>query len=267
MIDVAVLGLGAIGMKVAEAVGGGLIPGMRLAAVSAMNQEAARARLRSVLDTEVPVLSLVEAVRIGDLVVECLPPALFRSAAEPVLATGRSMVAVSVGALFENADLVDLARETGATIYVPSGAIAGLDAVRAAAEGAVDFVELTTRKPPGGFEQSAYLDEKGILLDALTEAAVLYEGSATEGVRLFPKNVNVVAALSLAGVGAETTRMKLVADPSVTRNRHTVNIRSEATEMTATIENLPDPNNPRTSMITALSVLATLRAMTAPIRF
>lgn len=267
MIDVTVLGLGAVGSTVARALGTGQIPGMRLCAASAANRDAAVEKLAAMTADPPPVLPLHDARMMGDLVVECLPPAMFRDTAEAILGAGRSMVAVSVGALLEHADLIELARNTGAYIHIPSGAIAGLDAVRAASESTVHSVELTTRKPPGGFEQSAYLDAKGINLATLTEPAVIYDGPAPEGVRLFPKNVNVVAALSLAGIGAERTRLCLIVDPSVTRNRHSVTLRSNSTDLTTTIENLPDPDNPRTSKITALSVIALLRGMAGPIRF
>lgn len=267
MINVTVLGFGAVGSIVTRTLGTGQVPGMRVVAVSAANRDAAVAKLAAMMTDPPPVLPLHEARSIGDLVVECLPPALFRDTAESILAAGRSMVAVSVGALLEHADLIELARSTGACIHIPSGAIAGLDAVRAAAESTVHSVELTTRKPPGGFEQSAYLDAKGINLATLTEATVIYDGPAPEGVCLFPKNVNVVAALSLAGIGAKRTRLCLIVDPSALRNSHSVTLRSDSSDLTTMIENLPDPENPRTSMITALSVIALLRGMAGPIRF
>jgi aspartate dehydrogenase len=267
MIDVSVLGLGAVGATVARAIGTGRIPGLRLVAASAANQSAAKEKLSAMMDAPPPVLTLQEARDIGDLVVECLPPALFRETAETVLGSGRAMVAVSVGALLEHSDLIELARTNGGTLHIPSGAIAGLDAVRAAAEGDVQSVELTTCKPPSGFQQSPYLDAKGIDLTALNGPTVIYEGTATEGVRLFPKNVNVVAALSLAGIGPERTRLRLLADPSVTRNSHSVTVHSDATHLSTTIENLPDPGNPRTSMITALSVVSLLRGIAGPLRF
>jgi aspartate dehydrogenase len=259
----AVAGLGAIGLAVARRIDKGDVPGMRLVAVSARDREGARAKLAGFAGTP-PVLTLTELAGVADVVVECVPAAHFREVAEPAVRQGRTLVPLSVGALLSHLDLVELARTSGGRIHVPSGAILGLDAVRAAAEGTIHSVRLVTRKPPGGLAGSPLLIERGLSLEGLSEPLMLFRGSAREAARGFPANLNVGAALSLAGIGPDRTEVEVWADPSVTRNTHTVMLKSDAADLTMTIENIPS-ENPRTGRITAQSVLAALRRLTAPL--
>ncbi|MBN7776247.1 aspartate dehydrogenase [Nitratireductor aquimarinus] len=265
-ISVTIAGLGAIGFAVARAIDEGRVPGARLAAVSASDLEGAKARL-SGFRTPPAILPLDEAVLQGDIVVECLPPALFREVAEPVLKAGRTVLAVSVGALLANDDLPQIAAQNGGTLLLPSGAVGALDAVRAACQGDVRDVLLTTEKPVSGFQQSDYLTGKGIQLSEIAERTCLFEGSAREGIAHFPKNVNVVAALALAGIGADRTRLSLWADPALSSNCHSVRVESAAAEVSFRISNLPDPANPRTSALTAHSVVAALCNHVSAMRF
>ena len=165
----------------------------------------------------------------------------------------------------DQADLIDLAAETGGRIVVRTGALIGLDAVRAAAEGEIHSVTMVTRKPPGGLAGAPYLAEHGIDLDGLDKPLKIFQGSAGEGARGFPAIVIIAAALSLAGIGPERTRLEIWADPTVTRNTHTIEVEAEAARFTMTIENVPSEENPRTGRITPLSVIATLRRLTAPL--
>ncbi len=149
---------------------------------------------------------------------------------------------------------------------MPSGALAGFDAVRAAAEGEVRAVRLITRKPAAALAGAPYLAERDIRLERLERPLKVFEGSAGEGARGFPANVNVAAALSLAGIGPDRTRLEIWADPGLDRNTHRIEVDAEAGRFTVTIENVPSPDNPRTGRITALSVIAALRGLVAPLR-
>ena len=149
-----------------------------------------------------------------DIVVECLPPDMFRKVATSVIEAGKIFMPLSVGQLLENWDLVERAKQTGARILVPTGALLGLDAVRAAAEGTIHSVKMVTRKPPNGLEGAPYLVERGISLKDLKAPKKIFDGSAREGARGFPANVNVAAALSLAGIGPDKTRLEIWADPT-----------------------------------------------------
>ena len=267
-LSVAIAGLGAIGLAVArrldEGQGGG-IAGLRLTAVSARDHGRAAARMAD-FAAPVPVLKLAELGACGaDVVVECAPAAHFREIAEPAIAAGRIFMPASVGALLNHDDLIEAAGRSGAQIIVPTGALIGLDAVRAAAEGGIDSVTMITRKPPGGLAGAPYLEENGISLEGLTEPLQVFSGTAREGARGFPANVNVAAALSLAGIGPDRTRLEIWADPGVARNTHRIEVEAQAARFSMSIENVPSDENPRTGRITPLSVIAALRRLNDPL--
>jgi len=200
------------------------------------------------------------------VVVECAPAALFDVVAQPAVEAGRTFIPLSVGALLEHDNLIQRAEETGARIIVPSGAIVGLDAIRAAAEGEIHSVTHITRKPPAGLAGAPYLKARGITLENLSEPRLVFAGTAREGARHFPANVNVAAAVSLAGIGPDRTRLELWADPAVSRNTHRVTVESDSARFTVEIEGVPSPDNPRTGLLTAQSVVSTLRGLVSVLR-
>jgi aspartate dehydrogenase len=262
-LTVALAGLGAIGLDVARALDAG-IPGLALVAVSARDGAAARARVAG-FRTPPEVVPLADLTR-ADIVVEAAPAAIFDAIASPAIEAGRILVPLSAGALLARMHLVERARQIGARIVIPTGALLGLDAVRAAAEGAVESVTIETRKPPGGLGGAPYLEQHAIALDGLTTAKRVFAGNACEAAAGFPANVNVAAALALAGIGAERTQVEIWADPGVTRNTHTIRVEAEAARFTMTIEGVPSESNPRTGRLTPLSVIACLRGLTATLR-
>lgn len=263
MRTVAIAGLGAIGLPVAQALDRG-VEGLRLAAVSARDRTRASAAVAGFAD--VPAVVDLAALAEADIVLEAVPAAVFKEVARPAIAAGRVLVVCSAGALLPRMDMVEAARRTGARIIVPTGALLGLDAVRAAAEGPVASVTIETRKPPGGLAGAPYLVQHGIALDGLTAPLLVFEGNALDAAAGFPANVNVAAALALAGVGPERTRVEIWADPGVTRNTHTVRVESDAARLTMLVENVPSEANPRTGKLTALSVLACLRGLSSTLR-
>jgi aspartate dehydrogenase len=262
-LRVAVAGLGAAGEAVARALDAG-IPGCVLAAVSARDLDAAARRL-SDLRAPVPIVGVAELEPLADLVVEAAPAAILRGIVEPFLAAGKSAVVLSCGALLANADLIETARRRGGQIIVPTGALLGLDAVVAAAEGEIRSVRMVTRKPPRGLAGAPYLAARGIDLSDVREPLRVFSGSAREAAAGFPANLNVALALSLAGIGPDGTTLEIWADPGVTRNTHRVEVESDSASLAMTIENIPS-ENPKTGRITALSVIACLRRLRAPLR-
>jgi aspartate dehydrogenase len=264
VLRVALAGFGAIGSALAKRLDEGM-PGLQLVAVSARNREGARQRMGA-LARPVPVLPLAELAERAEVVVECAPPAVFREVAEPAIEAGRIFMPASVGQLLEHEDLIGRAEQTGARILVPTGALLGLDAVRAAAQGTIESVTMVTRKPPRGLAGAPHLEANGIVLDGLTAPLKVFDGSAREGARGFPANVNVAAALSLAGIGPDRTRLEIWADPNVTRNTHRIVVEADSARFEMTIENLPSEENPRTGKITALSMIAALAALRAPLK-
>ena len=205
-LRVGIGGFGTIGRQVAAAIDAG-IEGLALAAVSARDEARARTR-QAGFRAPAPVIPLADLAACSDLVLECAPAAVFEEVALPAVEQGRIFMPTSVGALLPRMDLVERARETGARIVVPTGALLGLDAVKAAAEGTIHRVTMVTRKPPGGLVGAPHLVENGIGVEGLTEAKCVFRGSARDGARGFPANVNVAAALSLAGIGPTAPNWK-----------------------------------------------------------
>jgi aspartate dehydrogenase len=263
-LRVGLAGLGAVGVEVARRLDAG-IGGLALAAVAVRDAKKAQRKLSRVGD-DIPVLSFEALAERCDIVVEGLPPVAFRSVAVPAIERGRIFMPLSVGQLLEHWDLVDRARETGARILVPTGALIGLDAVRAAAEGEIRSVTMVTRKPPAGLEGAQHLREHNISVADITEPLKVFEGSAREGARGFPANLNVAVALSLAGIGPDRTRLQIWADPSVERNTHRIEVDADTARFGMWIENVPSVENPRTGRITALSAVAALRGLVSELR-
>ena len=262
-LTVGLAGLGAIGLEVARALDAGL-PGLTLIAVAA--RDPARAGSRVAGFRAPPALVGLADLARADIVVEAAPAAIFDAIAAPAIEAGRILVAASAGALLPRMHLVERSRQTGARIVLPTGALLGLDAVRAAAEGEVGSVAIETRKPPAGLAGAPYLVERGITLDGLAAPSRVFAGNAREAAAGFPANVNVAAALALAGIGPERTRVEIWADPTVTRNTHTIRVEAAAARFTMTIEGVPSEANPRTGKLTPLSVIACLRGLTATLK-
>jgi aspartate dehydrogenase len=263
-LRVGVAGLGAVGLEVARRLIDGDVPGLVLAAVAVRDADKARRVLPQIGD----MIALRTATALADdcdIVVECLPPALFREVAIAAIDKGRIFMPLSVAQLLDNGDLIERAKATGARIIVPTGALLGLDAVRAAAEGTIHSVKMVTRKPPAGLEGAPHLVQNNISVAGLTEPKKVFGGSARDGAKGFPTNVNVAAALSLAGIGPDRTTLEIWADPTVTRNTHTITVDADAMRFTMTIENVPSAN-PRTGKSVAPSTIAALRGLVSELK-
>ncbi len=261
---VAIVGLGAIGSTLAESLSNGRVPGVELVAVAARDRAKA-ARFSSALRREVPVLAIADLPEYCDLAVECAPAAVLDEIARPMLQAGKKVMVLSVGALLKHADLGAIAERTGGQIIVPTGALLGLDAVAAAAEGNIRSVRMKTIKPVKGLLGAPYLDEHRIDLTDIREPTKVFEGSAREAARGFPANLNVAVALSLAGIGPDRTAMEIWADPALDRNVHHISVEADSASFEMTIRNVPS-DNPKTGRITPLSALAALRKISVPVR-
>jgi aspartate dehydrogenase len=262
-VRVAVVGLGPIGIRVVEALDRG-IDGLVLAAVSVQNPEKHRTRLAAL--RRPPAILPIEALAdVADMVIECAPAKLLGSIVAPFVESGKTAVVLSAGALLEHEDLIELAKQNGGQIVVPTGALIGLDAVTAAAVGTIHSVRMVTRKPVMGLAGAPYIVENNIDIERITEPLRIFEGTAREAAKGFPANLNVAVALSLAGIGPDRTRLEIWADPALTRNVHRVEVESDSARFSMSIENIPS-ENPKTGLITALSVSAYLRKLSASLR-
>ncbi len=261
---VGVAGFGTIGAAVGRRLVAGM-EGLEFAAVTSGGREKAQAALAA-MGASVPIVSPQELAELCDIIVECAPTAAFMAIATPAMLAGRQMVTVSAAALIEHMEIVETAKASGGRIIMATGALLGLDAVRAAAKGEIYSVTMITRKPPKSLKGAPYLDVLGVEVMALTEATKLFDGSAREGARGFPANVNVAAALALAGIGPDRTRLQIWADPTLERNTHTIRIDADSARFEMTIENVPSLEKPGTGRITALSMIAALEGLTAPLK-
>src|SRR5436309_8631612 len=222
---VAIAGLGAIGRVLARHLSVG-IPGLALACAAARDQ----AKAQAWLDAERIACPLVEPEAFpahADLAIECAPASALERICRPMLEAGKRVMVLSAGALLPRPDLIELAKTRGGQIIVPTGALVGLDAVTAAAEGRIHAVRMITRKPPRSLAGAPYLETNGISVDGLNTAKRVFAGTAREGAAGFPANVNVAAALSLAGIGPDRTLLEIWADPAVERNCHTIEVDSD----------------------------------------
>jgi len=262
-LRVSIAGLGAVGKALVRRLDEGVY-GLQLHAVAVRDREKAAETLRA-LKHPVRIVSIPELVEGADVVVECAPAELVVQIAEPVLRAGKTLVVLSAGALLDNMKLVDLAREHGGQIIVPTGALLGLDAVTAAAEGKIHSVRMITRKPVRGLVGAPYLVDNKINIEGVTSPVQVFSGNARDAAKGFPANLNVVVALALAGIGPDRTELEIWADPALTRNTHVIEVDSDAASFSMSIQNIPT-ENPKTGRITAQSVLAALRKLRSPLR-
>ncbi|MEE2996894.1 MAG: aspartate dehydrogenase [Pseudomonadota bacterium] len=263
-MKVGIAGFGTIGKPVAAALQQG-IDGLELTAICSRDREKAKRNMKGLCDP-IPVVSPQDLADLCDVIVECVPKAAFRDIAEPALKAGRTLITVSGAGLLIHPNVVDIARENGAQIILATGALLGLDAVRAAAEGSIHDVTMITRKPPFSLIGAPYLEEHGISIENLDEPMKVFEGTAREGAAGFPANVNVAAALGMAGIGVDRTKLQIWADPALDRNTHRIEVEADSARFSLSIENVPSEENPGTGKITALSVIAALRGLTVPLK-
>lgn len=205
-----------------------------------------------------------------DVVVEAASHEAVRQYAEALLSRGVAFIVLSSGALCDDAlraRLESAAAKSGALLYVPSGGIGGLDALKAACIAGVDEVTIAVTKPPAAWKGVLYVERLGIDLGALREPYVLFDGTAREGVPHFPANVNIAAVLAMAGIGFDRTRLKVVADPTLTHNTHFIHIRGRTGNMDIKLENVPAPDNPKTAWLACYSALAALKSAKSAVRY
>src|SRR5437016_10658711 len=267
---VALLGAGTSARLVLEHVRGGELPGVEIVALAGRSGSA-RA---SALAREFGVACAAgRAALVGARPAAVLEAASHDAVREHLVAlleAGIHVVVLSVGALADERlrhAAEEAARRSGALLYAPSGGIGGLDALKAACAAGVDEVSIAVTKPPAAWKGIPYVEKLKLDLDRLAGPVTLFEGTAREGVPHFPANVNIAAVLSLAGVGFDRTRLKVVADPALKFNTHFITIRGKTGTINLRFESVPSPDNPKTAMLACYSVLAAFGQFTSPVRY
>jgi aspartate dehydrogenase len=267
---VGIIGGGTIARLVLEHIGRGDLGEIDVVAIAGRSP-ASRGRTLAAEYGVTFVTALADLVaKAPDVVLEAASHEAVRAYCEALLDKGIAVIVLSGGALCDDALRIRLegaARRTGALLYVPSGGIAGLDALKAACIAGVDQVKITVMKPPSAWKNIPYVEQLRVDLDALAEARTLYEGPARDGVPLFPANVNIAAVLSMAGIGFDATVLKVVADPALTHNTHLIEIRGSTGNISVKLENVPAPDNPKTAWLACYSALAALKQAKSPVRY
>ncbi len=219
----------------------------------------------SSLKSPPPYLELEDLIAQSDLVVETAGGHVVPDLADKTFGAGKDLMVISIGAILEHPEVLESSRASGCRLFLPSGAIAGLDGIKSACRGSVDSVTMVSRKPPEAWAGAPFLQERGISLDGLEKEVQLYSGTAREACRGFPSNLNVSAAVSLAGIGPDRTEVCIKAVPGLERNCHDVAVEGEFGSLAIHIENIPS-ENPKTGRLTALSILRALEGATDTVR-
>jgi len=265
-MNLILLGGGTIARLVLEHLEGGALPGVEVAAVVGRSDASRGAKLAREFD--VPFVVGLDAAleRKAHVVLEAASHDAVRAYLVSILERGLSVIVLSAGALCDDALRVaaeSAAARGGGLLYVPSGGIGGLDALKAACAAGVDSVSIRVTKPPAAWKGIAFVEGLGINLDTLRGPTVLFSGSARDGVPHFPQNVNIAAVLSLAGIGFDRTRLEVVADPGLRFNTHTISVAGRTGRFRIELENVPSPENPKTAWLACCSALAAVKGLSA----
>jgi aspartate dehydrogenase len=267
---IGIIGGGVIARLVLEHIRAGELQGIKVAAIAGRSEQSKGKALAG--NFGVPFVVGVEALAAmrPEAVVEAASHDAVREYAEPLLSRGISVVALSGGALCDDALRARLERAAAqhrALLYVPSGGIGGLDTLKAVCLAGADEVSIAVTKPPAAWKGIPYVEKLGVDLDRLSGARVLFEGSAREGVPHFPANVNIAAVLAMAGIGFDRTRLKVVADPALKFNTHFIVIKGRTGRVDIKFESVAMPENPKTSMLACFSALAAIRELGRSTRY
>ena len=261
MKKIALLGCGAIGTQIALSIDSGKIPA-QLTQIYDKSKEAAE-KLASKLNNTPVIVENFHLLSSGpvDLVIETASQQAVKDVALSVLQNKKDLMIMSVGALLDESIfdvLTEACKEFNTRIILPSGAIAGLDAIKSVKD-ELDSVSLTTTKNPKSLKGAKFFETSNIDLDKIEEPTTIFEGTAEDAVKLFPANINVAALLSLVGLGNQKTKVKIISDPTTNKNTHDIEAIGKFGKMNFSIQNFPDETNPKTSRLAILSSMETLR--------
>lgn len=258
MLRVGIFGCGTIGRALAKQIEERFPNNIRIVGVYDKVIESAL-ELIGELKRKPQFLSKNELITESDLIIEAASADVAADIALESILAEKDVLIMSVGGLLDREDILTTANRKKRRIYIPSGAICGLDGLAAASMGKIKKVTLTTCKPPRSLEGARFIEKSGIDLDKIKIETVIFEGSASDAINGFPQNINVAATLSLAGLGAEKTIVKIITSPAFKNNIHKVEIEGDFGKIVTEADNLPSPNNPKTSYLAILSAVATIK--------
>jgi len=261
MKRIGLLGCGAMGTQIALAIDSGQIPATLTHVFDESKEKSALLVEKLTSKPEIVENSHLLSSNPVDIVVEAASQDAVKDVSLSVLQNKKDLMIMSVGALLDESIydiLSDACTDFKKTIYLPSGAIAGLDGIKSI-KGELESLSITTTKHPRSLKGAKFFENSDINLDEINFSTVIFDGTAKEAVSLFPANINVAALLSLTGIGSEKTGVKIVADPNTDKNTHHIVAEGKFGKMTFTIENYPDESNPKTSRLAILSAIETLK--------
>ena len=257
-LSIGVIGLGAIGSRLVEFLRKEFSKEGQVNFLCDLSKER-MLEIKKKWAPKAKIISWEELIDRADLVIEAASQKIAMPVAEKALRKNKQVLILSVGGLVPWNGLESTLLKTKGRLWIPSGALAGVDALLAANQGKIHHVTLTTRKPLVGLEGAPYLKKKNIRLNLIKEPTLIFEGDALRAIKAFPKNVNVAATLALAGVGPEKTRVRIFTSPTYRFNQHEVEIEGSFGRIRTTVENFPLPDNPKTSQLALLSAVAVIR--------
>ena len=257
MKTIGIIGCGAIGSAIAGYASKELAQNIEKIILCDVDAEKLK-ELASKINGSETSSDIDETIDKADLVIEAVSPKISPVVLKEAIDKGKDVMIMSIGGLLGNEGLLDKARAKGINVLLPSGAICGIDGVKASRIAGIESVSITTRKSPGAVKGAPYLSENNIDVDSIEEETVIFDGSAIDAIKGFPKNVNVSALLSLAGVGPDKTRVRIVISPEFKSNSHEIEVKSAAGSITARTDNVKSPDNPKTSYLAALAAMSAL---------
>jgi len=264
--NIAIIGCGAMGSALAEYVDKELTD--RISKIVLFDIDDVKVdELSRKLTNCMTAYSVNEAVENSDLVVEVSNAAAVSDILGRCIDKNRDIVIMSIGGILSDESLLDKARDKNVRVILPSGAIAGIDAVKSAKLSGIETVTLTTRKSPKSLQGAPYLEANDIDLDMLSGENIIFEGTAREAIEGFPKNVNVSSLLSLAGIGADKTMVRIVVSPEYKKNIHEIEVVSNSGKLIMRTENVPSPTNPKTSYLAILAAEEAVKEYFDSVRF
>jgi len=267
-IMIGIVGCGAIGTSLAKAIVNNFTKQATLASLYDINEDKALGLAKKLrINASILSPSLDYLIERADLVIEAAAASSCLSIAKRVLGKGRDIIIMSVGGIVAHInELRNLAIKKRARVYIPSGAICGVDGLKGTSQGKIKKIILTTRKNPKSFKNIDYIKQRKIKLDKIKKDTILFSGNAGRAIKFFPQNINVAATLGIAGIGESRTQVRIIASPKIKRNIHEILIESDAGRISTRVENLVHPENPKTSFLAVLSAVATLRQILEPIK-
>ncbi|HBR15457.1 MAG TPA: aspartate dehydrogenase [Candidatus Omnitrophica bacterium] len=258
-IKIGIVGCGAIGSGIARSIVKDFKKNCLLTALFDIDQEKSSQLAKKLSSNRITKSSLSETIKKCDLMVESVNAENTHRIILEAVKGKRNVLAMSVGKLLNADSLFRLAQRNNCTILLPSGAIAGIDAIKAASLVKIHKITLTTRKPPSSFLNNAYIMKKGVDLEKLKKETILFEGDVDTAVECFPQNVNVAATLALASHAKEKIFVRILTSPTYTTNTHEIEMEGEFGRLYTRTENVVSPDNPKTSYLAVLSGIQTLK--------